>query len=374
MECHNETDANGKLSVSNIERIAVGGESGTSLKPGQPQMSLLLQRVEHGEMPPEKQGKSQKLPQREIDILKEWIAQGAKYSEHWAFEPIGDSTKLLQHVTDESNQKELPIDRFIKQSLDKAGLKLSPELSKEQFIRRVSFDLTGLPPTSEELSRLVADTDPESIIQWIDRLLESPRYAERWGKHWLDIARYADTHGGAAIGFTSFPFSYTYRDYVIAAIERDVPLDQFILEQIAADQLDLPENDPKLAALGFLTVGMQFRNYHDTIDDRIDVITRGLMGLTVTCARCHNHKFDAIPTADYYGLVAAIAPSNPPESLPVIGQATDANAQSDYEKQLKVLSDRHQQFAREQNEVMRSRLRMQVGLYLAEIAKGAVEA
>ncbi|MCE2799444.1 MAG: DUF1549 and DUF1553 domain-containing protein, partial [Planctomycetaceae bacterium] len=184
----------------------------------------------------------------------------------------------------------------------------------------------------------------------------------------------ADTHGGAAIGFTSFPFSYTYRDYVIGAIQQDLPLDQFILEQIAADQLDLPENDPKLAALGFLTVGMQFRNYHDTIDDRIDVITRGLMGLTVTCARCHDHKFDAIPTADYYALVAAIAPSNPPETLPVIGQAPDANAQREYEKQLTVLTDRHQQFAREQNEVMRSRLRMQVGLYLAEIAKGAVEA
>ncbi|MFY7894422.1 MAG: DUF1553 domain-containing protein [Pirellula sp.] len=373
LQCHGP-DAQNRQAELRLDTQSDAMQS--AILAGQPDRSPLIHRIESRDpdevMPPGHLGKP--LSSQQITILKEWIAQGAKYSEHWAFEPIGDSTKLLAQVTDESTAKDLPIDRFIQHSLSKAGLKLSQELSKEQWIRRVSFDLTGLPPTSEEINQLVLDTDPESIRKWIDRLLASARYGERWGKHWLDLARYADTHGGAAIGFTSFPFSYTYRDYVIGAIQQDLPLDQFILEQIAADQLDLPENDPKLAALGFLTVGMQFRNYHDTIDDRIDVITRGLMGLTVTCARCHDHKFDAIPTADYYALVAAIAPSNPPETLPVIGQAPDANAQREYEKQLTVLTDRHQQFAREQNEVMRSRLRMQVGLYLAEIAKGAVEA
>jgi cytochrome c553 len=373
LQCHGP-DAQNRQAELRLDTQSDAMQS--AILAGQPDRSPLIHRIESRDpdevMPPGHLGKP--LSSQQITILKEWIAQGAKYSEHWAFEPIGDSTKLLAQVTDESTAKDLPIDRFIQHSLGKAGLKLSQELSKEQWIRRVSFDLTGLPPTSEEINQLVLDTDPESIRKWIDRLLASARYGERWGKHWLDLARYADTHGGAAIGFTSFPFSYTYRDYVIGAIQQDLPLDQFILEQIAADQLDLPENDPKLAALGFLTVGMQFRNYHDTIDDRIDVITRGLMGLTVTCARCHDHKFDAIPTADYYALVAAIAPSNPPETLPVIGQAPDANAQREYEKQLTVLTDRHQQFAREQNEVMRSRLRMQVGLYLAEIAKGAVEA
>jgi cytochrome c553 len=373
LQCHGP-DANNRQADLRLDTQSDAMQS--AIVAGNPDQSPMIHRIESKDpeelMPPGHLGKP--LNADQISILKDWITQGAKYSEHWAFEPIGDSTSLLKQVTEESNQMELPIDRFIKHSLNKARLKLSPELSKEQFIRRVSFDLTGLPPASQELSQLLADTDPESITKWIDRLLDSPRYAERWGKHWLDLARYADTHGGAAIGFTSFPFSYTYRDYVIGAIQQDLPLDQFILEQIAADQLDLPENDPKLAALGFLTVGMQFRNYHDTIDDRIDVITRGLMGLTVTCARCHDHKFDAIPTADYYALVAAIAPSNPPETLPVIGQAPDANAQREYEKQLIVLADRYHQFAREQNEVMRSRLRMQVGLYLAEIAKGAIEA
>ncbi|MBU6384980.1 MAG: DUF1553 domain-containing protein [Planctomycetes bacterium] len=373
LQCHGPDAQNRQADL----RLDVSSEAMKSaIVAGQVENSPLIHRIESADpdevMPPGHLGKPLSTQQREI--LKAWVSQGAKYSEHWSFEPIGDSSQLLKQATDESTASELPIDRFIQRSLDKAGLKRSQELSKESLIRRVWLDLTGLPPTSQELDALKTDADPASIDKAIDRLLESPRYAERWGKHWLDIARYADTHGGAAIGFTSFPFSYTYRDYVIGAIQNDLPFDQFILQQIAADQLELPENDPRLAALGFLTVGMQFRNYHDTIDDRIDVITRGLMGLTVTCARCHDHKFDPIPTSDYYALVASIAPSNPPESLPVIGKATDANAQSDYEKQLAVLTHRHQQFAREQSEVMRSRLRMQVGLYLTEIAKGAVEA
>ena len=342
---------------------------------GQAEQSPLVQRIESDDpdtlMPPGHLGKPLSADQR--SILKDWIAQGGKYADHWAFVPIGNSEELLNQVTDPLNSDDQPIDRFVKHSLNRSGLKLSSALPTEAFIRRVCFDLTGLPPTPNELAELLADPSPESISEWIDKLLQSPRYAERWGKHWLDIARYADTHGGAAIGFTSFPFSYTYRDYVIGAFERDLAMDQFIVEQIAADQLDRPENDPSLAALGFLTVGMQFRNYHDTIDDRIDVITRGLMGLTVTCARCHDHKFDAIPTADYYALYASIAPSNVPETLPVIGPVTDANARAEYEKQLATLSQEHRQFAREQNEVMRSRLRMQTGMYLAEIAKGAVE-
>ena len=146
-----------------------------------------------------------------------------------------------------------------------------------------------------------------------------------------------------------------------------------MLEQIAADQLGISDEDPSLAALGFLTVGMQFRNFHDTIDDQIDVITRGLMGLTVTCARCHDHKFDPIPTSDYYSLYATIASSKSPSQLPAIGTIADQNAHQQYERQLSELKFKYQQIAREQNEIMRNRLRMQVGLYLAEIAKGVGE-
>jgi len=239
LQCHGPDAQNRQADL----RLDVSSEAMKSaVVAGQVENSPLIHRIESADpdevMPPGHLGKPLSTQQREI--LKAWVSQGAKYSEHWSFEPIGDSSQLLKQATDESTASELPIDRFIQRSLDKAGLKRSQELSKESLIRRVWLDLTGLPPTSQELDALKTDADPASIDKAIDRLLESPRYAERWGKHWLDIARYADTHGGAAIGFTSFPFSYTYRDYVIGAIQNDLPFDQFILQQIAADQLELP--------------------------------------------------------------------------------------------------------------------------------------
>ena len=321
-------------------------------------------------MPPPATGKV--LTESQKEVLKQWIQEGAKYSSHWAFQSIANSDDLLKALPP-AHEGSLPADRFLIQKLDQAGLTYSKPVSRAQFIRRATFDLTGLPPTWAEVEAFEKDAEAGAEERLIERLMASPRYGERWGRHWLDIARYADTHGGAAIGFTSFPFSYTYRDYVINAFNKDLPIDRFLKEQIAADQLGLPDGDPALAALGFLTVGMQFRNYHDTIDDQIDVVTRGLMGLTVTCARCHDHKFDPIPTADYYALYAAIAPSKAPPELPAIGAVADEQARQQYERELADLKLKAQQFAREQNEVLRNRLRMQVGLYLAEIAKGIGE-
>lgn len=336
--------------------------------------SELVRRIQSTDpeamMPPRATGKV--LSQAQKDILRQWIQEGAKYSSHWAFQPIAASETLLKALPP-SDAGTLPIDRFLLDKLIKAGLSYSRPISRAQFIRRATFDLTGLPPTWAEVQAFENDAAEGSDERLINRLLESPRYGERWGRHWLDLARYADTHGGAAIGFTTFPFSYTYRDYVINAFNKDLPVDRFILEQIAADQLGVPETDPSRAALGFLTVGMQFRNYHDTIDDQIDVITRGLMGLTVTCARCHDHKFDPIPTSDYYSLYAVIAASKSPSELPAIGTVVDEKARQQYDRELASLKLKFQQFAREQNEVMRNRLRMQVGLYMAEIAKGVGE-
>ena len=346
----------------------------SSIVAGSPDDSELMHRISSTDpdtvMPPKETGKV--LTESQKEILKQWIQEGAKYSGHWAFQPIANSDDLLKTLPTPDADKS-PVDRFLMQKLEQAGLTYSKPVSRAQFIRRATFDLTGLPPTWAEVEAFENDTAAGSEERLIDRLLASPRYGERWGRHWLDIARYADTHGGAAIGFTSFPFSYTYRDYVINAFNNDLPIDRFLKEQIAADQLGLPDGDPALAALGFLTVGMQFRNYHDTIDDQIDVVTRGLMGLTVTCARCHDHKFDPIPTADYYALYAAIAPSKAPPELPAIGAVTDEQARQQYERELAHLKLKVQQFAREQNEVLRNRLRMQVGLYLAEIAKGIGE-
>ena len=355
-------------------RLDVEAEAKKSAIVARAEDSELIHRINSTDsetvMPPASIGKTLTAAQKEI--LRQWIQEGAKYSNHWAFQPIADSESLLNSLP-AAETAATSIDRFLLQRLQEAGLHYSQPVSRAQFIRRATFDLTGLPPTWAEVDAFENDTTAGSEERLIDRLLASPRYGERWGRHWLDIARYADTHGGAAIGFTTFPFSYTYRDYVIDAFNRDLPIDRFLLEQIAADQLELPENDPSLAALGFLTVGMQFRNSNDTIDDQIDVITRGLMGLTVTCARCHDHKFDPIPTADYYALYASIAPSKAPSQLPAIGAVSDENAHRQYEREFSELKLKYQQFAREQNEVLRNRLRMQVGLYLAEIAKGVGE-
>lgn len=315
-------------------------------------------------MPPPETGK--KLSAAQIALLREWIESGGHYEGHWAYEPVSDPRPpaIENAATD--------IDRFLLERLAAKGLKYSTPVSRAQWIRRATLDLIGVPPTWSEVEAFVSDTSELAYERVIDRLLESPRYGERWGRHWLDIARYADTHGGAAIGFTQFPFSYTYRDYVINAFNADTPYDRFVMEQIAADQLGLEPNDPKLAGLGFLTVGMQYRNRHDTIDDQIDVITRGLQGLTVACARCHDHKFDAIPTKDYYALYATLASSNAPEALPIVGDTTGKPFE-DYQRALDAAQSESDDFTQDQSEVMRGRLRMQVAMYLRELAKGTPE-
>ena len=295
-------------------------------------------------------------------------SSAAASTNHWAYQPVRTPTPPPR-----VDRSHTDIDRFIVAGLRSKGLSLAPPVARREWLRRATVDLTGLPPTWEEVEAFLADKGPDAREKVIDRLLNSPRYGERWGRHWLDLARYADTHGGSAIGFTRFPFSYTYRDYVIRSFNADLPYGRFVTEQIAADQMGLKDNDPALAGLGFLTVGMQYRTRNDIIDDQIDVVSRGLMGLTVACARCHDHKFDAISTRDYYSLYAALAPSRTPDSLPVIDTAPTDDARRDYQRELARLQTRHDDMAAEQNEVMRGRLRMQVGLYLRELAKGAPE-
>lgn len=342
----------------------------SAINTGDPDQSELLARVASTDpevrMPPPKTGKS--LTAEQIRTLRDWIRQGAKYEKHWAFEPVRKPAPPASAQPDASD-----IDRFILAGLESRGLALSAPVSARQWIRRATFDLTGLPPTWEEVDAFVRDRSPNARETVIDRLLNSPAYGERWGRHWLDLARYADTHGGAAIGFTRFPFSYTYRDYVIRAFNADLPYDRFVTEQLAADQLGLPDHDPALAGLGFLTVGMQYRNRHDVIDDQIDVVSRGLQGLTVACARCHDHKFDPISTADYYSLYATLASSSAPGELPVIGHPRPDEAQREYQRELARRRANYDDMAAEQNEVMRGRLRMQAGLYLRELAKGTPE-
>lgn len=370
--CHGPDSADRKagLRLDTVEGAHQILESGEIAVVGShPEKSALIDRVSTPDpderMPPPETGKS--LTSTEIETLRRWISSGGHYEEHWAFLPIRPQSPPGN--TDPTGSE---IDRFLVAALAERGLAFSPPASRSRLIRRASFDLVGLPPKWSEVEAFVEDPAPtqEAFARVVDRLLASPAYGERWGRHWLDLARYADTHGASAIGFTRFAFSYTYRDYVIKAFNEDKPYDRFLLEQIAADQLSLEENDPSLAALGFLTIGRQFRNRHDVLDDQIDVITRGLLGLTVSCARCHDHKFDPIPTADYYALHATLANSEMPANLPFVGDVDIPEAYaSEFAKRKRLRDD----IVHEQGEVFRGRLRMQVGLYLAELAKGVPE-
>ncbi len=367
LECHGHDPEHREADLRlDIESSA----KAQAIVPGEPDESELFLRITSQDsdlrMPPDG---SEPLRAEQMALIRDWILAGAPYESHWAYQPIQDAEPP---TVDRQGLSE--IDRFVAAKLEKRGLSFAPPVSRQQLIRRATFDLIGLPPTWKEVQDFVNDRSPQAFAKVVDRLLASPAYGERWGRHWLDLARYADTHGGAAIGFTKFPFSYTYRDYVIQAFNADLPYDQFIIEQLAADQIGLEENSPKLAALGFLTVGMQYRNPHDTIDDQIDVVTRGLLGLTVACARCHDHKYDAIPTEDYYSLYATLASSRVPNRLPVMGNPEPTEPLLDYQQELARLKISHADMAREQNAVMRGRLRMQVGMYLREIAKGAPKA
>ncbi|WP_162006645.1 PSD1 and planctomycete cytochrome C domain-containing protein [Roseimaritima sediminicola] len=369
VQCHGPDEQHRQADL----RLDIADESTmAAIVPGDAEASELILRLTSEDpdmrMPPPEM---QKRPTaKQIDTLRRWIANGAPFEGHWSYQPI-----RAPEVPTPTGDASTEIDRFIVAALEQNDLTLAPRLDRRQLIRRASFDLIGLPPTPAEVEAFVDDAaaDEEAFARVVDRLLQSPRYGERWGRHWLDIARYADTHGGTAIGFKRFPFSYTYRDYVIRAFNQDLPYDQFVLQQLAADQLDLPADDPALAALGFLTVGMQFRSVHDLIDDQIDVVTRGLMGVTVACARCHDHKFDEIPTTDYYALYATLASSEPPDELPVLGQPTLTDQLLEYQRQLEKRQTIYRDMARDQMEVMRSRLRSQVGLYLTDLAKQVPE-
>ena len=249
---------------------------------------------------------------------------------HWSFRPV--SKPAVPAVKNRAWVR-TPIDAFILARLEAEGLTPASECDPLTFLRRVSFDLIGLPPTPEEVEAFVNDRSAEAHEKVVERLLSSPRYGERWGRHWLDVARYADTKGYVFQEERRYPYSYTYRDYVIRAFNDDLPYDQFILHQLAADQLPLGADKRPLAAMGYLTLGRRFlNNVHDIIDDRIDVTMRGLQGLTVACARCHDHKFDPIPTADYYSLYGVFASSHEPAELPLLAEPERTEASLAYEK------------------------------------------
>jgi len=322
--CHGPKKQSAGLRLDTAAGLKAGADNGSVLVPGDPAKSRLVQSVKReGDfaMPPKTP-----LPAEAVAAISEWVKAGAALPDdiaksptpdlkrHWAFQPVREPA-----VPQSGAPATSPIDAFVAAKLKEQGLAPAPRADRRTLVRRAYLDLIGLPPTAEEAEAFAKDESPEAWAKLIDKLLASPQYGARWGRYWLDVARYADTKGYTFGEDRNFAFSYTYRDYVIRSFNEDKPYDRFVTEQIAADLLPLGEDKRPLAAMGFLTLGRRFLNSApDIIDDRIDVVTRGLMGLSVACARCHDHKYDPIPTKDYYSLYGVFASSSEPAELPLI--------------------------------------------------------
>jgi hypothetical protein len=373
VRCHGPDKQRGGLRLDSRAALMKGGDDGAVVVPGDAGKSHLIQAV-RGEgdvkkMPP---APNDPLPDGDLATLTDWVKMGAPWPDrpgdgagrptvaearqrHWAFRPV---KKPGPPAVKDAGWVKTPIDAFILEKLEEKGLHPAKPADRRTLIRRLSFDLLGLPPTPEEVEAFVGDPDPDAYEKLVDRLLASPHYGERWGRYWLDVARYADTKGYVFTEERRFPYSYTYRDYVIRAFNEDLPYDQFILQQLAADKLDLGDGKRPLAALGFLTLGRRFlNNRHDIIDDRIDVTMRGFEGLTVGCARCHDHKFDPIPQKDYYSLYGVFANSEEPKELPAIGPTDQPEAAEAFEAELKKRADAVAAFREEHKAELEARNR-----------------
>jgi len=368
-KCHSShaPKLKGGLSLENREGWVKGGDTGPAIVPGDPDASLLIKAVRYTDQDLQMPPKSQ-LSDDQIADLVNWVKMGApdprtglaiakiNPRDHWSFKPVKDPS--VPHVQDKSWGK-TPLDAFILAKLEEKGGKPNPPTDKRTLIRRATFDLIGIPPTAEEVNDFLNDNSPDAFAKVVDRLLASPHYGERWGRFWLDVARYSDTKGDVQKQKEDYryPYAWTYRDYVIRSFNEDEPFNRFIMEQIAADKL-VGRNPDKsiLAAMGFLTLGERFNERQsDIINDRIDVITKGFMGLTVTCARCHDHKFDPIPTKDYYSLYGIFASCDEPRQFPIIGPI-DASSTNflDYSRQHEVFRNQLAVLQRERIENRRN--------------------
>lgn len=388
--CHSSgaKSIKGGLVLDSAQGLEKGGDLGPAVEPGEPEESLLIEAIGYEDpgiqMPPKG-----KLPDEEIAILREWVASGAFYPapepgaavavkelginfeeerRHWSYQPIH---RQEPPATRDREWATSPIDPFILAKLEAKGLTPSPPADRRTLLRRVYYDLIGLPPSLEEIEAFEADESGDALAKVVDRLLASPRYGERWGRHWLDVARYADTKDGVLqYGDDRVrPHAFTYRDYVIRSFNEDTPFDRFILEQIAADEV-APEDEPwRLAAMGFLTLGRGFdNNVHDQIDDKIDTVTRGFLGLTVACARCHDHKYDAISIGDYYSLYGVFSASEAPLELPLIGEPSTDPARVEFEQKAADKRAEIHQFVDEQYAMLSEEARKRGGDYLEHAA------
>ncbi|MGB1925359.1 MAG: DUF1553 domain-containing protein [Rubripirellula sp.] len=344
LECHRTGEESGGLSLETLSQILIGGDRGAAIDKSSPDKSLLIQVLtgrHELKMPPDGA-----LAPDQVDAMREWVQRGAPWpsrvkriknsertsgssaraamDEHWAYQPLGHvEVPQLGSRLDAECENEL--DHFLLEKLSDHQLGFSQPASRQTLIRRATYDLTGLPPTKSEVDAFLSDETEDAWEKVVDRLLQSPRYGERWAKFWLDLARYSDSKGYVYAREERFwVHAWVYRDWVIRAINQDMPYDQFIRLQLAADQL---ANQPEdLAAMGFLTLGRRFLGVsHDIIADRIDVVSRATMGATIACARCHDHKYDPITIDDYYSLYGIFR--NSEEKLISVQKESEQNAE-----------------------------------------------
>jgi hypothetical protein len=336
LDCHQPTKLSGKLNLGTREGMLAGGESGPAMEVGKPGSSLLLERIRDGEMPPPEVKGHRPLTDAEQQILAAWIGGGAPWPKDrelgihekpldlekargfWSFQPVRRGMVDEGRGKREEGRGENGIDGFIGEGLAAKGLKMSPRAEKSDLLRRVSLDVRGLPPTLAEQDEFMNDRAPDAYERLVDRMLGDPAYGERWARHWLDVVRYADSNGYERDG--AKPSVWRYRDYVIGALNGDKPYDRFVLEQVAGDEL-ADATSETLIATGFHALGawqdevdpLEAAQYRaDELDDLVRTTSQTFLGLTLGCARCHNHKFDPLTMVDYYSLVAILAPLKRP--------------------------------------------------------------
>ncbi len=405
-KCHGEKKVEAGLKLDSKTGLAHGIEGAPVVSPGNVDGSMLIKVVRYDgdtQMPPEG-----KIPATEIAALERWVKEGAYWpgddgakvssvptqdwpariaaakAAHWAFQPV--KKPALPEV---KNREwcQTPIDYFILAKLEAAGLSPAPRAAPLTLLRRLYYDLVGLPPSvdaveewerklnaeSRKLGEPTSTRDSAALSSQLSAfdlqlsaLLASPHYGERWGRHWLDIARYADTKGYAFTQDRRFPYAYTYRDYVVRAFNEDLPFNQFVVEQLAADLLPPRDDNRHLAALGFLTVGRRI-GVDDDIDDRIDVVGRGLLGLSVGCSRCHDHKYDAIPAEDYYSLYGVFRSSTEPAELPLLGKPEQTGEYLAFKTELDKRQAEYDRARAQEADKLGEQLRTHVGDFLAAV-------
>jgi hypothetical protein len=378
----------GGLRIDSHESLLKGGETGPAIIPGDPDKSLLIQAVlQTGVL---KMPKGGHLKKEEIDVLSQWVKMGAPWPKgavtaakttddfkitdeqrnFWSFRPLANSP--VPKVNSKRFAK-TDIDRFVLAKLDSQGLKPVGPADKRTLLRRAYFDLTGLPPTPDEVEAFERDNSPQAFARVVDKLLASPRYGERWGRHWLDVSRYAedDVRGldPKGRGFMPFGGAYVFRDWVIEAVNDDMPYDQFVKAQLAGDQLDAKVREKSIPGTAFLGGGPWLWDQAEPVqgraderNERIDATTRGFLGLTVACARCHDHKYDPISQRDYYALAGVFASTNYHE-YPRLSPA-QVTAWRAKEQRLLDLQEESGEFTKNEAEQLKQILAHQTARYL----------